>query len=127
MSAKAGLGALLFLALIVFGVMIFWIGGNRFLFSRPSPIRAPFDNVGGLDEGAAVRTGGVRIGTVERIQLPNRPDDKISVEMRLQHSTQDVIKKDSIASIETEGLLGSRYVAVSFGSLEAEQVSDGDT
>jgi phospholipid/cholesterol/gamma-HCH transport system substrate-binding protein len=127
MSDKTRFGAFIFIALIIFAVMIFWIGGNRFLFSGTYLIRAPFDNVAGLDEGAPVRTGGVRIGTVERIQLPQQPDDKISVEMQLQNSTKNVIKKDSIASIETEGLLGSKYVALSFGSMEADQVRDGDS
>jgi phospholipid/cholesterol/gamma-HCH transport system substrate-binding protein len=126
MSRIARLGAFMVVALIVFAVMIFWIGDRQSFFSRTYRISAPFDNVAGLEEGAPVRAGGVRIGTVERIHLPHHPDDKISVELQLQNSTRDVIKKDSIASIETEGLLGSKYVAVSFGSLEAEQVSDGD-
>src|SRR5262249_13162728 len=46
--------------------------------------------------------------------------------MQLEHSTREVIKKDSIASIETEGLLGSRFVSLSFGSREAEDVHEGD-
>ena len=127
MSGTTRLGAFILVALIMFGVMVFLIGDKQLLFSRTYRISAPFDNVAGLDEGAPVRAGGVRIGTVKRILLPHQPEDKITVELQLDDATRDVIKKDSIASIETEGLLGAKYLAVSFGSLEAEQVRDGDT
>ena len=127
MSSNTRLGAFVLIALIMFGVMVFLIGDKQLLFSRTYRISAPFDNVAGLDEGAPVRAGGVRIGTVKRILLPHQPEDKITVELQLDNSTRDVIKKDSIASIETEGLLGAKYLAVSFGSLEAEHVRDGDT
>ena len=127
MSTKIRLGAFVFVALVFFALMVFWIGDRQSIFSRTYRISTPFDNVAGLEEGAPVRAGGVRIGTVERIRLPARPDDKIAVVMQLQNSTREVIKKDSVASIETEGLLGSKYVSVSFGSVEAEQVRDGDT
>jgi phospholipid/cholesterol/gamma-HCH transport system substrate-binding protein len=110
----------------MFAVLVFLIGDKQFLFSHTYRLRTPFENVAGLDEGAAVRAGGVHIGTVARIELPRQPDDKIKVEMDLENSTRNVIKKDSIASIETEGLLGSKYVSLSFGSVEAEQVGDGD-
>jgi phospholipid/cholesterol/gamma-HCH transport system substrate-binding protein len=126
MKSTIRLGAFILVSLITFGVLVFLVGDKQFLFSRTYRIKAPFDNVAGLDEGAPVRAGGVRIGTVERIQLPRQPEDKIAVEMDLENSTRDVIKKDSIATIETEGLLGAKYVAISFGSLEAEQVRDGD-
>jgi len=126
MSSNVRLGAFVFVALMMFGVMVFLIGDKNSLFSRTFKISAPFDNVAGLDEGAPVRAGGVRIGTVKRIFLPHQPGDKITVELQLDEATRDVIKKDSIASIETEGLLGEKYLAVSFGSPEAERVRDGE-
>lgn len=127
MSSNVRLGAFIFIALIVFATMIFWIGDRQSLFSHTYRLGTPFENVAGLEEGAPVRAGGVHIGKVARIILPSEPDDKIKVEMDLEDPTRKVIKKDSIASIETEGLLGSKYVSVSFGSVDAEQVGDGDT
>src|SRR5882724_7446902 len=127
MSINVRLGAFIFVALIAFSTIVFWIGDRQSLFSRTYRLGTPFENVAGLEEGAPVRAGGVHIGKVARIILPSQPDDKIKVEMDLENPTRNVIKKDSIASIETEGLLGSKYVAVSFGSVDAEQVHDGDT
>src|SRR5712692_429014 len=112
MSSTARLGAFIIAALIMFAVLVFLIGDKQFLFSHTYRLSTPFENVAGLDEGAAVRAGGVHIGTVARIELPRQPDDKIKVEMDLENSTRNVIKKDSIASIETEGLLASKYASL---------------
>jgi outer membrane protein OmpA-like peptidoglycan-associated protein len=47
--------------------------------------------------------------------------------MDLENSTHNIIRQDSIATIETEGLLGSQYVAISFGSADAAAVPNGGT
>lgn len=126
MSKNVRLGAFILGALVIFTVAIFIIGDRQFAFSRTYRLHAPFDNVAGLDEGAVVRAGGVRIGAVEEIQMPRRAGDKVTVVMELENSTREVIKKDSVASIETEGLLGNKYLSLSFGSGASEPVRDGD-
>ena len=77
--------------------------------------------------GAGVRVGGVHRGTVHSIELPHQPGDKITVVMDLDSTTHDIVKQDSVASIETEGLLGNEYMAISFGTAGAANVRDGDT
>jgi outer membrane protein OmpA-like peptidoglycan-associated protein len=47
--------------------------------------------------------------------------------MDLARSTHAIIKQDSVASIETEGMLGNQYVAISFGSAGQAEVKDGET
>lgn len=126
MSRTARLGAFILGALILFGVGMFLIGDRQFLFSRTYRLHAPFDTVVGLDDGAVVRSGGVRVGTVDEIRMPRGPAEKITLVLKLEHSTLEVIRKDSVATIETEGLLGAKYVAVSFGSADAPPVRDGD-
>jgi len=49
------------------------------------------------------------------------------VVMDLDNSTHEIIKQNSVASIETEGLLGNQYVAISFGSDGVAEVKNGDT
>jgi len=83
--------------------------------------------VAGLDNGADVRLGGIRTGVVSRIDLPERPDGKVTIVMNLKKATRDLVKQDSVASIHSEGLLGDRYLEVSFGSEGAPPVKDGDT
>ena len=71
--------------------------------------------------------GGVHSGSVRSVDLPSKPTDKITVRMDLDRSTHNIIKQDSIATIETEGLLGNEYVAISFGSANGANVADGGT
>src|SRR5262249_43426300 len=79
------------------------------------------------NNGAEIRIGGIHEGTVKEIQLPPQPGGQMTVVMNLRNPTRNVIKKDSVASIKTEGILGDKYVEISFGSSKSEPVSDGDT
>src|ERR1700693_3303237 len=108
-------------------VGIFIIGGKQYLFSSTYQLKAQFDNVVGLDAGGDVRGGGVHSGTVRSIVLPHKPGEKVTVVMDLGQSTHEIIKKDSVATIETEGLLGNQYLAISFGSASAAEVHNGDS
>jgi phospholipid/cholesterol/gamma-HCH transport system substrate-binding protein len=127
MSRAARLGAFIIAALAILAVGIFIIGDRQYLFSDTYRLKAQFATVVGLDEGAEVRVGGVHSGSVRRVDLPKNPTDKITVLMDLQRSTHDIIKQDSVATIQTEGLLGNEYVSISFGSAQALNVRDGDT
>lgn len=127
MSRAARLGAFILVTLAILAAGIFIIGDRQYLFSSTYRLKAQFNTVVGLDEGAEVRVGGVQSGSVRRIDLPKNPTDKITVLMDLQRSTHDIIKQDSIAAIQTEGLLGNEYVSITFGSAQAANVKDGDT
>ncbi len=121
------LGIFIVATLAAFGAGIFWIGSRQFLFTSTYRLNADFQNVAGLSNGATVRVGGIHQGTVRRILLPQRPDQKVRVEMDLKGDTRNVIKKDSVAAIRTEGLVGDQYVEITFGSVDAPPVKDGDT
>lgn len=46
--------------------------------------------------------------------------------MDVADSTRNIIRRDSVAAIKTEGLLGDKYVEISFGSEKAPDVQNGD-
>src|SRR5580658_423225 len=127
MSRAARLGAFIVATLAILVAGIFIIGGKQYLFSSTYQLKAQFDNVEGLDAGGDVRVGGVHSGTVSSIVLPHKPGEKVTVIMDLGNSTHEIIKQDSVASIETEGLLGNQFLAISFGSTGTAGVQDGDT
>jgi len=89
---------------------------QEYLFQPTYHLKTQFDNVAGLAAGADVQVGGVHSGTVQSIDLPHKPGDKVVVLINLDNTTHEIIKKDSVASIETEGLLGNQFLAISFGS-----------
>jgi phospholipid/cholesterol/gamma-HCH transport system substrate-binding protein len=127
MSRAARLGAFIVVTLTILVAGVFIIGSKQYLFSFTYQLKAQFDNVAGLDSGADVRVGGVHSGTVRSIVLPHKPGEKVTVVVDLGKSTHEIIKQDSVATIETEGLLGNQYLAISFGSSGKADVRDGDT
>src|ERR1700680_201345 len=127
MSRAARLGAFIIAALTILVSGIFIIGGKQYLFTSTYRLKTQFASVVGLDSGAEVRVGGVHSGSVRSVELPSTPTDKITVWMDLERSTHNIVKQDSIATIETEGLLGNEYVAISFGSAKGANVVDGGT
>src|ERR1700733_13822311 len=126
MSRAVRLGAFIVATLAILVGGIFVIGGKQYLFSSTYQLRSQFDNVEGLDAGADVRLGGVHSGTVRAIELPHKPGEKVTVVMDLGKSTHEIVKQDSVVTIETEGLLGNQYLAISFGSAASPNVRDGD-
>jgi len=127
MSRAARLGAFIVVTLAILVAGVFIIGGKQYLFSSTYRLKAQFDNVAGLDAGGDVRVGGVHSGTVRDIALPHKPGEKVTVIMDLVQSTHEIIKQDSVVTIETEGLLGNQFLAISFGSAKSGEVRDGDT
>src|SRR5437868_6051386 len=127
MSRSFRLGVFVLATLLIFSGGIFWIGSKQFLFSSTYTLNADFQNAAGLSNGAEVHVGGIHEGAVKRIDLPRRPDEKVRVVMDLKSATRDVIKKDSVAAIKSEGLVGDKYIEISFGSNDAAKVNSGDT
>ncbi len=127
MSRVARLGLFIVATLAVLATGIFVIGSKEYLFRSTYRLRTQFANVAGLAAGADVQIGGVHSGTVHSIELPHKPGDKVIVVMDLDRATHEIIKRDSVASIQTEGLLGSQYLAISFGSAGQAEVKDGET
>ena len=126
MSRAARLGAFIVVTLAILVAGVFIIGSKQYLFSSTYQVKAQFSNVAGLDVGADVRVGGVHSGVVHSIELPHKPGEQVTVVMDLSKSTHEIIKQDSVATIETEGMLGNQYLAISFGSADSPNVRDGD-
>jgi outer membrane protein OmpA-like peptidoglycan-associated protein len=126
MSRLARLGAFIVATLAVLATGVFIIGSKEYLFASTYQLKAQFDNVAGLADGADVQVGGVHSGMVTGIELPRKPGEKVTVIMELAKSTHEIIKHDSVVSIQTEGLLGNQFLAVSFGSAGQADVMDGE-
>ena len=127
MSRSFRLGLFILTTLAILAVCVFLVGRQESKFGSNYLVRSDFENVVGLTEGADVRVGGVRKGTVQSIRLPKTPDGKVVVTMNLSQDTQAIVKQDSVAAIKSEGLLGDKYVEVSFGSVDGAGLKGGET
>jgi phospholipid/cholesterol/gamma-HCH transport system substrate-binding protein len=127
MSRSVRLGVFIVAGLAILATGSFLIGDRRLLFSRKVELQTTFTRVAGLTDGAPVRVGGIQKGVVKRLELPSQPSQQVAVLMQLERDTLEVLRSDSQASIETEGLLGAKYVEVSFGSANGSELEDGAT
>jgi phospholipid/cholesterol/gamma-HCH transport system substrate-binding protein len=115
-AVKVRVGTFVLVALLVFLGIVYLLGARSHLFEPQYAIYAEFAQVGGLIEGATVRLAGVQIGRVTEVHLPARPGGKVRVELRLGRQFADRIRRDSVARIDTQGLLGDKIVEVTIGS-----------
>jgi phospholipid/cholesterol/gamma-HCH transport system substrate-binding protein len=84
-------------------------------------VDALFGRVDGIQPGAEVRMGGVRIGTVSGQRL----DEGFRAVLTLSLTGGVLVPKDSSASVQTDGLFGGKYIVVEPGAAE-EGLKTGD-
>jgi phospholipid/cholesterol/gamma-HCH transport system substrate-binding protein len=124
---KLKVGMFILVALAAFLGMIYALGARARLFEPRYAIHAAFTEVGGLTQGATVRLAGVQIGRVTGVDLPAEPGGKVQVELTIARRFADRIRKDSIARIETQGLLGDKIVEIAGGTAATPPVAAGET
>jgi phospholipid/cholesterol/gamma-HCH transport system substrate-binding protein len=123
----AAVGAFVILGILLFGVGLFLIGDRRLLFDDTFEVYAEFSRVAGLENGAIVRVAGMNAGEVEAIQLPASPAAKFRARLRVRRDLHPLIRLDSVASIQNDGLVGNKFVQVETGTDASPQVPDGGT
>lgn len=126
LGLKLRVGLFILMGLVALLGMVYLLGARARLFEARYTIHADFTEVGGLAEGATVRLAGVQIGRVEAVNLPAQPGGKVRVDMTITKQIADRIRRDSIARIETQGLLGDKIVEITVGSREAPVVAAGE-
>ena len=124
MSRQARLGLVILLALLAGVAFLFVIGSQGNLFASTFDVRASFNQVAGLKPGAQVLYNGISVGTVQAVQLPAAPGNPIMVRMAVQEKARPLIREDSRALIQTDGLVGDVIVSLTDGSPSRPQVAD---
>lgn len=121
------IGLFVLVSLIVFVALIYLLGAQSRIFESRYDLVAEYREVGGLIPGAVVRLGGVQVGRVSDVRLPEVPGGKVRVTLSIARKFGNRIRKDSVAGIETQGLLGDKVVEISLGSATARVLSSGAT
>lgn len=125
-SQKIKVGLFVIVGTILLIGALYSIGKRQHIFSKTVQINAIFGNVNGLQIGNNVRYSGINVGTVSKIEMTEV--GKITIQMSIQDKTANYIKKDAIASIGSDGLVGSMVVNIIPGkNKQAMQVVSGDT
>jgi phospholipid/cholesterol/gamma-HCH transport system substrate-binding protein len=125
LGRKLRVGVFILVALTAFLGMIYALGAKSRLFEPKYTVYAEFTGVGGLSEGATVRLAGVQIGRVAGVHLPGEPGGKVRVDLSIARRFANRVRMDSVARIETQGLLGDKIVEISVGTASAPPITPG--
>ena len=113
---KTGMGAFVIGGVLLFGFGLFLIGDRRMLFSKSADYYTEFAQISALEAGAKVRVGGMDAGELIEIRVPEGPGSKFRLKFRDRiEKLFPVIRTDSIASIQTDGLLGNKFLLIDTG------------
>lgn len=120
-------GLFLTLGLLIGAAAIFAIGEKGGLFESKTKIYVYFDDISGLVEGAPVRLAGMDVGTVSKIEFPERLDRREArVTLSIKSQFMRRIRRDSVALIDSKGLLGDKIINVTLGNANQPELNAGD-
>lgn len=118
------LGIFVSAGLLFLVVLLYMIGKNMSLFGDTYMLKARFENAQGLVVGNNVRYSGIQSGTVKEIEIMN--DTTIEVTLIIEKKMMTIIRKNAVASIGTEGLVGNKVVNISSRRQRALLAEEGD-
>jgi phospholipid/cholesterol/gamma-HCH transport system substrate-binding protein len=124
-SNKIRLGIFISAGIAVFITAIYFVGEKQQLFRSTFRLSGVFKDVAGLQAGNNVRFSGINIGTIENISIIS--DTSVMVEILIDESVRKFIKKDAVASIGSEGLMGNKTLIISPGTGGKERIENNDT
>ena len=123
-------GITVIVASATLGILLFLMSGTAGLFTKRITAISYFDNAEGLRVGAPVRLSGVDIGNVTKIEIISGRDKQLTpVEVTMKISTKyhGALRRDSVTSLETAGVLGETYLDIDSSQAVGAPLQDGDT
>lgn len=118
------LGIFVILGTVLLLIAVYLIGNRQNMFGKTFLISAVFKNANGLQNGNNVRFSGINVGTVNKIEMIN--DTTIQVNMIIEEKMLAHIKKDAIATIGSDGLVGSMLINILPGEESAALIDPRD-
>jgi phospholipid/cholesterol/gamma-HCH transport system substrate-binding protein len=123
-------GLTVLFATVVLGLLLFLMSGTSGLLSHRITLVSYFDNAEALREGAPVRLSGVDIGNVVKILIvPDKDKQSTPVKVVMKVSTKYSfnLRRDSITSLDTAGVLGETYLDIDSSQAVGPPAQNGDT
>ena len=117
-------GIFVLVGIIIFIAGVLTMGGQQKKFVKSIRLNAVFDDIGGLQTGNNVWFSGVKIGTVRKINFYG--ESQVEIVMAVESKAQEYIRKDSKATIGSDGLIGNKIIVIYGGTTQAPAVEDGD-
>jgi phospholipid/cholesterol/gamma-HCH transport system substrate-binding protein len=110
-------GVFITILTLVLTIMILSIGKENSFFEPKVNLRARVTSVANLKPGAYVELKGIRVGTVEGIDILS--DEEVEITLKILASKLKWIKQDAKVSISTAGLVGDKFLEIYNGTKSA--------
>jgi phospholipid/cholesterol/gamma-HCH transport system substrate-binding protein len=128
MESKTGnqikLGVLVSITVALFIAGIYFIGKRQKLFSDTFQVSGIFSDISGLQVGNNVRFSGINVGIIDGIEQIT--DSTVRVDMQIVERTRKFIKKNAIAIIGSDGLVGGKIIVIIPGISGKPELEDND-
>lgn len=112
-------GIFILITLALFALSIWILGQERQVFARQEEYRTSFKDIQGLSKGAPVRLGGISVGRVSGFRFdPKSTEGHIEVSLLVNEDYVDRMSEDIVATLQTQGLLGDKFLSLSGGFSE---------
>lgn len=107
------IGGLVILAAALVAGFVLWLGQSE--FSRDyKAYDIVFDGPVSLEEGAAVRYIGIKVGEVATVRVDRGDSSKVRARVRVSRETP--VREDSSASIQLAGITGTTFIQITAGT-----------
>src|SRR5579859_6281381 len=118
------LGVFVSITTVLFIVGIYFIGQRQKLFSNTFHVSGIFTDISGLQVGNNVRFSGINVGISDHIEQVS--DSTVRVDMQIVERSRRFIKKNAIAIIGSDGLMGSKIIVIIPGTVGRQELADDD-
>lgn len=116
-------GIVMVTGITILALAIFSIGGGLRWLGGSEELTVHFRRVNGLQTGAPVFLSGVNVGSVASIRFPgDQRANYVIVRLRIEANAVERVRTDSVAKIESLGLLGDKFLLLTAGSPDAPSV-----
>lgn len=111
-------GAFISALTLVLMIMVTSIGKEHSVFAPKLIVTARVENVSNLKPGSYVELKGIRVGSVEAIDIIS--PEMVEIKAKILASHLKWIKQDSKVDISNAGLVGDKFLEISAGAADAE-------
>ena len=124
MKEEIKAGIIILTSIVILSVFVILIGGSQFL-EKYDTYTVRVMNAAGLETGAQVKLGGVRVGRVLNVVPPVKAGDSVTITVGIKRGTP--VYKGTKAMISQVGFVGDIYLLLSVDDTVNEQIRVGDT
>lgn len=123
----AAAGAFVIISVILFGAILFLLGDRNKAFSHHVDFYTELTDINGIEPGAKVRVSGFEAGSVNGIELPKHASGQFRIRLHVDNKLHMLIRTDSQVTVESDGLVGDKFLLIHEGTDQAQEAAPGST